>query len=505
MGLFSFSWFKSEKQKEMEKLQLQQMQIANDLLTRMVGKVVEGPKPSVVNKKPYLNIKLVNNVLTVILNDGNILSKPNASEVDFQKARLATCEEQLFDIVSSAEGLKEKKAFEEEVKKSQAIIDGIEVLKTLEDFEVKENTVYLKGTNRSIPQLLIDKFALLATSPGFDAHKNTEYIALKRFFLWCCLNPRAEVADKLYDFLTRNQMRITRQGFFVGLRNVKNVPGNNHELVNFVTNVYQKVKAVWNQNPESYIVYKDLEGYGFRRKDSVRITDIETLGNLQELYSNLPNMAGNRYTDGWTSTFDIRVGKVVAMRPEDCNWSTQDCATAGLHFAGHTAPYVLYGDTTVFTLHNPMKVVGIGEEKGRCWEYLPFMTTNVAEADEIMHSADFDFLQLDEQYAEDELNGLAEKVKNGFAREAKKYQFNLPTISSKELNTIVASLEDMKEVLNKRVQVIEEVTSFPQVSDKLIIVHTEHLTDGSSDEDEDDDEYREEEWEEDDKYSEYEW
>ena len=55
---------------------------------------------------------------------------------------------------------------------------------------------------------------------------------------------------------------------------------------------------------------------------------------------------------------------------------------------------MLCGDTTVFTLHNPMKVVGIGQEKGRCWEYLPFMTSSVSEAEEIMMSEDFDFLEL---------------------------------------------------------------------------------------------------------------
>ena len=139
------------------------------------------------------------------------------------------------------------------------------------------------------------------------------------------------------------------------------------------------------------------------------------------------------------------------MPIDECNWSTQDCATAGLHFAGHTAPYVLCGDTTVFTLHNPMKVVGIGEEKGRCYEYLPFMTTNIEEADEIMNSRDFDFLQLDEAYAINELQSLEDKVKAGFVAEAKKYDFNLPHISAAEIKNIVASLEDMRGEIANRV------------------------------------------------------
>jgi hypothetical protein len=140
------------------------------------------------------------------------------------------------------------------------------------------------------------------------------------------------------------------------------------------------------------------------------------------------------------------------MPPEECSWSTADCAHKGLHFAGHTAPYVLCGDTTVFTLHNPMKVVGIGEEKGRCYEYLPFMITNIQEADEIMSSRSFDFLQLDETYAIDQLSQLEEKAKEGFSKEMRKYSFNIPSMSYNQMVNIVSSLEEMKNEINKRVQ-----------------------------------------------------
>jgi len=98
-----------------------------------------------------------------------------------------------------------------------------------------------------------------------------------------------------------------------------------------------------------------------------------------------------------------------------------------------------------------MKVVGIGTEKGRCYEYLPFMTTSVKEADEIMNAGDFDFLQLDEQYAIDELKGLEEKVKEGFATEAKKHQFNISPISSVDVHNIVKSLSIMESEIKRRV------------------------------------------------------
>jgi hypothetical protein len=234
------------------------------------------------------------------------------------------------------------------------------------------------------------------------------------------------------------------------------------------------VKAVWKKDTNEYTVF--LQDGEYKIVHSEDLTEVseewdeeleafydyeepvdngERIGGLTELYLDLPNRTENRFTDNWSRTFDIRIGQPVSMPSEDCNWSTQDCATAGLHFAGYTAPYVLCGDTTVFTLHNPMKVVGIGTEKGRCWEYLPFMLTTVAEADEIMNDGAFDFLQLDEQYAIRELENLAEKVVEGFSIESKKYEFSMPAITSQNIEFITLSLNDMKSSIADRVSYLD--------------------------------------------------
>jgi hypothetical protein len=67
----------------------------------------------------------------------------------------------------------------------------------------------------------------------------------------------------------------------------------------------------------------------------------------------------------------------------------------------------------------------------------------------------FDTLELDEEYAIRELESLAEKAKEGFATESKKYQFNMPAISATEITNIVNSLSDMKAKLSKRVTTIK--------------------------------------------------
>ena len=136
---------------------------------------------------------------------------------------------------------------------------------------------------------------------------------------------------------------------------------------------------------------------------------------------------------------------------EECNWSTQDCAAAGLHFTSDQIHYVGCGDTSVLVLINPMKVVGIGQHKGRCYEYLPIMTVPREEATEILHDLDFSTLELDEDYAIRELENLSEKAKEGFVAESKKYEFNLPHISTVEISNIVDALDEIKKVISKRV------------------------------------------------------
>jgi len=507
----SLDWFKSKVETSIDRV------VANKLESLMgeeqVGSDYDVDKK--VGGKPYFSMKMVNDTLTVVLNDGAIISKPSACESHFHAVLRATSVEEILAIMSSAEVMADVEKVKAEAARIKALQQGIQILAVLPDFTVEGNTVYLAGTSRSLPQLLVEKFIEIvdrvANEPSQEVFsdqlmQDDDYLAHKNFFMWCCLNPRAEVAHELYRFLTENSFKITKQGFFVALRNVVTLHGS-PELVHFVSNAYNKVKAVWKKNPDHYTVFLENGEYKLVHEDHLTQTKTFTstvcsecdgeggwhtdpweddgewedcdvcngtgeveeydytetvyvehgtkIGGLTELYLDLPNREENRFTDNWTKTFDIRVGQVVSMPSEDCNWSTQDCAAAGLHFAGYTAPYVLCGDTTVMTLHNPMKVVGIGTQKGRCWEYLPFMLTTVAEADQIMNDRSFDFLQLDEEYALRELEFLTEKVKDGFSIEAQKYEFNLPHISASEINMIVANLSEMKSRIKDRVVTIK--------------------------------------------------
>jgi hypothetical protein len=504
----SLDWFKSKVEMSIDRV------VANKLESLMEQEEAPVQQPF---EKPYFSLKLINDTLTVVLNDGSILNKPSATEEDYHAVVNARSVHEIHAIVASHEVLQDVEKVRAEAARIKALQQGIEILGCLNDFTVEGSTVYLTGTSRSMPQILVEEFIRVvdrvANEPSQEVfqvqlNQDDEYTALKNFFMWCCLNPRAEVAHQLYRFLSENSFRITRQGFVVALRNVVTLHGS-PELVHFISNTYNKVKAVWKKNPNEYTVFlengeyklvhddklfktilvddttcPDCDGNGgwygewndemeddewedcercdgtgeieeYEYEQTVPVEHGEKIGNLVDLYLDLPNRAENRFTDDWTKTFDIRIGQVTSMPMEECNWSTQDCAAAGLHFTADQIHYVGCGDQSVIVLINPMKVVGIGQHKGRCYEYLPIMTVPREEATRILHDGMFDTIQLDEDYAIRELESLAERAKEGFATESKKYQFNMPAISATEITNIVNSLSDMKAKISKRVSTIK--------------------------------------------------
>jgi len=508
----SLDWFKQTAENAIAKV------IANKLDSIMeqeqVGSDYDLDKE--VFEKPYFALKLVNDTLTIALRDGSILSKPGATEEDYYAVANARNVHEIHAIIASREVLEDLEKVRAEAARIKALQKGIESLANFDDFTVEGTTVYLTGTSRSLPQILVEEFIRVVDRVGhqLEYHKtfqdalnnDDEYVALKNFFMWCCLNPRAEVAHELYRFLSENSFRITRQGFVVALRNVVTLHGS-PELVHFISNAYNKVKAVWKKNPNEYTVFlengeyklvhddklfeekfcqssvcPECDGEGgwhtdpweddgewedcdvcngtgeveeYEYTETVYVNHGQNIGNLVDLYLDLPNREENRFTDDWTKTFDIRIGQVTSMPMEQCNWSTQDCAAAGLHFTADQIHYVGCGDQSVIVLINPMKVVGIGTHKGRCYEYLPIMTVPREEATRILHDGMFDTIQLDEDYAIRELESLAERAKEGFAAESKKYEFNMPAISATEITNIVNSLSEMKAKISKRVSTIK--------------------------------------------------
>ena len=258
-------------------------QTAESAITKVVAEKLEQlmQEEETPKIRPCLRVQLSNDILTVVLNDGSVITKPDATEADFHAVSKARDAYEIHAIIGSRDVAADVEKAKAEAARIKALQEGIQLLADLDDFIVEGNSVYLKGTSRSMPQLLVEKFIEIVYRESYYTgfgdiqealNNDDDYMAHKNFFMWCCLNPRAEVANELYRFLTDNSFKITKQGFFVALRNVVTLHGS-PELVYFVSNAYNKVKAVWKKNPDDYTIFLEEGEYKLVHKDN--LTKIE--------------------------------------------------------------------------------------------------------------------------------------------------------------------------------------------------------------------------------------
>ena len=455
MSLFSLKWFRSNNQEKLEKLELEKKEKELELLNLQLKE----------SKKLYKMLSLVNNNLTIVLQDGSIISKSNATENDVQEIKLATTESEILRIVKDV-NIQQEKITEELTREDiEMYSEGFELFKYLDDFYTEGNTVYLSGTNRSLPDLLVKKFIEIITrvdkvfseeSLQEKLNKNEEYLSHKKFFMWCCLNPNAQSAEDLYGFLEKHNMKIDRHGNFYAYRRVKTVGNDSKELVDFISNTYNKIKAVWKKSPKKFkvVTVPGSKKYELKQSDfNVENTEYVCLGDLEYLYLNLPNMKENRYTSAHTGEEDYRVGNVISMPRNEGDDNNSVSCSMGFHAASKEYDYSGFGDQDILVIINPMHVLAVpkGEiGKLRTCKWFFAMTL---EKDEryILDEEDFNVLELGDIYNEKCFEDIEEHVKNGFTEEVKRHTFTLPTLSSKELSLIINSLEEISNVINNRV------------------------------------------------------
>ena len=86
--MFSLNWFKSKKQREKELDE--KIELIDSMLQNRVKCGYE---------KPYKSVKMVNDVLTVVFNDGSVLTKTGATREDFEDVRNSIDESEVLDII----------------------------------------------------------------------------------------------------------------------------------------------------------------------------------------------------------------------------------------------------------------------------------------------------------------------------------------------------------------------------------------------------------------------
>lgn len=461
--MFSLNWFrkKKEEQDPLYDLMVEEQGLKNDLL-KLKMKRIEQAKENVktepvttpvATEKPYKKVTLVNDVLTIVFNDGSVLCRQGATKEDFVAVKLAKSEPEILNVVTQNE-IEEFLDKEED----EHLVEGIDLLVETGEFETRDGAVYMKGINRSLPKLLIQHFVGIVElyEEGLEdtiayLNDDTEYQSLKKFWVKCCLNPNAQSAEDLYEFLSHHQFKIDRHGNFYAYRRV--VSKNNYvdkALVDAISNTYMKIRAMWKQNPQNFELYKEGDEYQIHRVSKCNtVYPGELVGNIDALYRNLPNMSCNVYTAAHDNRMDYRVGEIISMPRQMGDDNNLVSCSRGFHQASKEYDYSGFGDTPILTIINPMDCLAVPmNEVGKLRVCRWFFACTLPENEKyILDDKDFDVESLGDVFEDKCMQNVTEYVHSRFAEEVQRHTFNVPSMSDKDIHNLTSMLE----TINKRI------------------------------------------------------
>lgn len=404
-SFFSFEWLTSkERQKQKEETVIRLAEIerrsnkadeAKELQEEFKEQVLKAPM------KPFKSCRLVGRTAIVVLHDGTNLSK-NSPEL-IGKVRQAQSEEEIIELFTIEEASKAIE-IEEQPWEKELIRDNRKILLENEDFVVNEGETFLKNIPLPIPSVVLASFIELCERinhlefmegflnegeviEGLD-ELYEKYEALKAFWAWTALNPIDSSRRDLLKFVRKNNITITSNGLLVMYRRVVRKKEENHELIQFVSNQYNKIKK-WKKSPKNYEVFDD-GGLVLQEVGTNNGTN-SWKGNLEELYLDLPNMQGGTYTDAHTGKKDIRVGQVYREDEDKIDLDNTRACSKGLHTGAESFGFDGFGDVGVITLVNPMyvrSVPTIETNKMRVSEMFIAAIAELDEYKELVNSSD---------------------------------------------------------------------------------------------------------------------
>lgn len=217
-----------------------------------------------------------------------------------------------------------------------------ELLDSDDRFEVKDESVYIKGIPISIPQFLLNK--MLDTSNHLYSTNS-----LINFWKWASLVKNAESRDSLFQYIHDNNLKILPNGFFLAVRRVAN---NWSELDKFVYTQYKERRrlhrstniVIWLVNGEYVLSNDGVEG--------------DLVGNLYALYKALPLRFKSKTLSSITNLplyFDF--GVTTSEDPEYVDWEPKKQCGAGIHVHNGNYNDYGYGDARILCVINPADVV----------------------------------------------------------------------------------------------------------------------------------------------------
>lgn len=392
-------------------------------------------------------IRLKENI-TVILNDGTLLSNNNCTDKLYNSILESQEDEESVKCLMIPEFCKK----EEEIKVKTAMLEDFNNSKYLTVFG---NSVYIKAVSElTIPEDLAVAF--------YEAEKegNQELIdTYLNFWTLASLNPDSRARTNLFWFLNRYGMTISKSGLFVAYRNVVLKSEGSKistKLAEFISNEYTKIKFKWKKSPKKYNVFQKIDEEGYlKNKYEVTLSDeskfdrAEDLGRLDELYIQLSNEEVSPvYTDSYSGSFTIKIGEPVTIDRDLCDPIQENTCSRGLHVAGREWLFSGYfGQISLMVLVNPADVVAVPPDdnygKMRVCAYYPVQ----------LIERDFEGTIIDKEIEdgfEDDFIDIISYQGEINNEDNSTYTINIPSIPEINRLNIMSRLESIKKSLKNK-------------------------------------------------------
>ena len=260
------------------------------------------------------------------------------------------------------------------------------------DFKVvKEDgvqKVYLKPfINAEMPSLLVDKI-VKSKSMG-DSIDN-----LINFWMASLLNENADARRGLYNFISKQNLYVTKEGYFVAFRRIESLRKHIAHVAKLdisdatMKRLRDKVRKQ-KKGVNSMIVIKKDDGSYDVASTRVKNPKGKVLGTVKEVMDILAVQSKSlddrmTFTDNRTKKMVIRIGEPVRIKRSECDKNPNVECSFGLHVG--SKDYVLrndwLGDTIVICLVNPQHVISVpysDAHKMRVCEYLPIKSIGLDE------------------------------------------------------------------------------------------------------------------------------
>jgi len=413
------NWFTSERVKELEqkvtKLQIEQI--------KKIGSDFDIDKKLI--KKCIYNVGTKN--IDVVFTDGDVISAVVESNI-YEQIRNTSSKEDVLRLLTpnNVKGSDYDIDKNDEKFIKEQITPIVDILSDVQDFKVINTDVFLKDVNSiSIPSSIVAEFIRIVSLMdenrqreygleyiSKDADLSEEYNSLLMFTYKLLLNPMKSSREDCLEYVKKYDIKLTNTGNMIMYRRIVSVDNSNKDLIDFVSKQYVKVKS-WKKSPKNYEVVEDEKGL---RCVSFGEVHESYKGNLAELYSKLPELQENRYTDDYTRSYDIRIGEVYKIREEDIDVNKHGSCGGALHVAdGKVFNYRSFGDTPVAVLVDPRHVYKMDSGHSGKIGVKQMFIMSITEQDEDGNYIDIDsqaVVNFDELYHNQTIDELQEAFKN---------------------------------------------------------------------------------------------